>query len=143
MLVDDLQKLPNRQELGEKWFDLLDDLIKHDEYSTRKLIKQAKYPIIASGGYCDFLKQLNIDVKLSVPGHIRKSRQINLDKYSDLINGNTFTFVDDSYYKGRTLRKVLKEIFRLNGKIGQVLVVYNDSKDCFVDGLINYTDLRK
>lgn len=140
-LIDKLNKLPNRKELGEQYFNMLDDLIKHDSESAMNLLKTTHYPIIASGGYKDFLESLGIKVTIPVIGHIRQSRQIDLTEYEPIIKNHDFTFLDDSYYKGRTLRKIFKEIIRLGGRIKEVNVVYNDSNDPFVFGLINKTDL--
>lgn len=140
-LILNLNSLPNRKIAGESYFDEMDEMIKSNIEVQSELISGASFPIIASGGFGVILKENNFDVAILAPGSIRGSRKVDFSQQKDLISGNTFTFVDDSYYKGRTLRKILNEITRLGGRIAEVKVVYNDSQDPFVDGLIEKSDL--
>lgn len=140
-LIQKLNKLPSRKDLGESYFDKLDDIIKNDVSLQEELVNMANNMIVSSGGFGENLKKNGFPIQILAPGSIRGSRKIDLTNFKEIINGNKFTFLDDSYYKGRTLRKVMNEIKRLGGQIVEVIVVYNDSEDPFVDSIINKKDL--
>lgn len=126
--------LPSRN--GDAYFDALDAQIKSDNELLLTLVNKATYPIIASGGFGDALKQIDVTPTLHVSGGLRKSRTLDLSKWEHIIRNNTFTFIDDSYYKGRTLRKINQEIVRLGGHIAQVIVAYDDTCDMpFIESL--------
>lgn len=140
-LIQKLQNLPSRKETGELYFDKLDEIIKNDNELMSTIVNLANYDIVSSGEFGRNLKSNNFPVKIVAPGGIRGSRKVSLDLYSKEIEGKKFTFIDDSYYKGRTLRKIMNEIRRLGGQVVEVIVVYNDSSDPFVESIVNRSDL--
>lgn len=141
-LISKIRSL-DRKVLREEYFDKLDDLIKEDKGLLEDLVNRAHFPIIASGGFADALKANGFNVAVSVKGSIRGSRKIDLSSYKDKINGATFTFIDDSFYAGRTLRKILNEVVKHGGRIEEVYVGYNDNPTAgFVNGIITKEDLR-
>lgn len=136
-----VENLPIRKKSDDSYFDKLDEIIKEDKEILKVIYSMSEFPTIASGGFATALTEMELSPTISLIGGLRGSRKLDLSNYRDIIKGNTFTFLDDSYYAGRTLRKIFNEVIRLGGRIGQVIVVYNDSNDPFVIGLINREDL--
>lgn len=130
--------LPKRR--GDDYFDELDKQIKENKDLLTLIVSKASYPIIVSGGFGDAIKSLGVNPALHVKGGLRKSRTLDLSQYKSSIEGKTFTFIDDSLYKGRTLNKINKEIIRLGGHINQVIVGYDDTCELpFVESIYNRT----
>lgn len=128
--------LPKRQ--GDNYFDELDKQIKENKDLLALIVSKASYSIIVSGGFGDAIKSLGVIPALHVTGGLRKSRTLDLSQYKSIIEGKTFTFIDDSLYKGRTLNKINKEIIRLGGHINQVIVGYDDTCELpFVESIYN------
>lgn len=141
-LISEIKGIGPRSELGESYFDQLDEIIKTNLQVMENLVAKAEYPIVASGSFCSNLIHNGFDVEIVVCGGLRVSRKLDLTSYKDKIKGNTFTFIDDSFYKGRTAIKIQKEILRLGGKIDQILVGYDDMASPIVESIITREDLN-
>lgn len=140
-----LNLLKEHKEGGEKFFDILDLMIKSD-YSICELIidKIKNYfqsnglknsGVILSGKfgytfYNNFRHFLNNHFKeiIITNGGIKEGKEAYLGINS--LNCTEFVFIDDSYYSGKTMKgieKALKNI-KTNAKITETFVIYDGSK---------------
>lgn len=129
---------------GSLFFDSIDDYVRNNKDILNKISSMSSYSIICSGKMAQSMIDAGINVVVVTPGGIRKSRQIDLTPQKSEITGKVFSFIDDSYYRGRTYRKIKKEITRLGGSIAEVIVAYDG--DCLeneVISLVKYRDLEK
>ena len=75
------------------------------------------------------MHNLGVNIDYLVPGGLRHdASKINLAPFADNIKGNTFLFIDDSYFSGKTALVVKEEIERLGGVFKGTLVAYDGSK---------------
>lgn len=110
---------------GEKYFDNLDDLIKHDSdllcSFTQFALKQSKtQTIIAGGEIGNYLREVvprNVNL-ICVSGGLRLGVELEPLECDNAI------FIDDSFYSGTTYRKV-KTASR--GKVNEAYVFYDGS----------------
>lgn len=119
---------------GEVFFDHLDEAVKKDTIIKTLFDKfnLKNKNIIVSGGFGNFfINNYGQEVKtvISVNGSLRKGEPIqNLEYLREEIKGNSFSFVDDSFYSGKTRDVVKAEIERLGGIIAETVVIYDGSK---------------
>ena len=120
---------------GQIFFTELDKAVKFDKQVLDELIKKAKtlwgnnVCTIASGEIGLAMHNLGVNIDYLVPGGLRHdASKINLTPFSESIKGNTFLFIDDSYFSGKTALVVKEEIERLGGIFKGTLVAYDGSK---------------
>lgn len=114
---------------GEIFFDELDKAVKYDCSMLLELVQKAKekYPkakTIASGeiGLC--LHNFGVHVDLIVQGGLRKNIQpLDLSKF--VKPGESFVFIDDSYFSGRTAFAIKEALEKRECRLEGVYVIYD------------------
>lgn len=148
-MFDRVNKLLEQYIGGQIFFTELDKAVKFDvNILTELVIKvQAEYApsvkTIASGEIGLAMHNLGVQVDFLVPGGLRHDpSKINLAPFKSAIEGQTFIFIDDSYFSGRTALVVKEEIERLGGTFIGSMVAYDGAKekDPTVDSLYRYYD---
>lgn len=140
MLDSIVKKLLLKHKGGEEFFDNLDKEIQKHISIVEQLLymvcNSKSRGVIMSGSFGRFLRNYIeterywLGVTLIVNGSLRKGEPIDdLEYLKHKINGKSFDFIDDSYYSGKTFNVVKSEIERLGGKMNNVYVVYDGSKN--------------
>jgi hypothetical protein len=129
---------------GEKFFDNLDANIQRTTI-IEKLFWKIPYNanIIASGNFgMVFNNVVACKRCLLVPGSLRKGRLLDLSYLGNYIENMSFTFIDDSFYSGKTRDVIKAEVERLGGKLIHTYAIYDGSKekDPNVSSLYRYYD---
>lgn len=117
-----------KYEGGEKYFDNLDGLIKNDLellYSfTEFAVRQSKTKtVIVSGEIGSYLTKIipkNVNL-ICVPGGLRKEVMLNP------ISCDKGIFIDDSFYSGKTYKKVKSAVELGGGTLCGAYVFYDGS----------------
>lgn len=148
-MFDRVNKLLEQYIGGQIFFTELDKAVKFDvDILTELVIKvKAEYApsvkTIASGEIGLAMHNLGVQVDFLVPGGLRHDpSKINLAPFKSAIEGQTFIFIDDSYFSGRTALVVKEEIERLGGIFIGSMVAYDGAKekDPTVNSLYRYYD---
>lgn len=127
---------------GSNYFDLVDEFIRTHSEVLKKLHNTASNKhIVLSGKIAEAMTELGIEVHLTAPGGIRKGNKVNFYDKRTFIAGKSFTFIDDSYYKGRTYRAIKAEIEKYGGTCDEVIVAYDGGYDKGVKSLVSYAGL--
>lgn len=139
----------------EPFFDILYDLASKDDAYRWIEDDPEEYGTIASGKFGMALsnwirgthfKPYHFSVSddiLLVPGDLRHNPgTMNLFPFAEQIDGQTFIFMDDSFFKGRTRNIIAAELERLGGQLAHTYVVYDGSRepDPRVTSLYRYYD---
>ena len=114
---------------GEIFFDELDKAVKYDKKMLEELITRVKlkYPgrkLIASGeiGLC--LHNFGIHVDLIVQGGLRNNKEpLDLSKFTKA--GESYVFIDDSYFSGRTYFVVKEALAKVCCNLVGTYVIYD------------------
>jgi hypothetical protein len=128
---------------GEKFFDALDNEIRNNSSImsclTRK-IKDTEY-IICSGKFGRMWANISAWPVIVVNGNLRKGEPVDDISYLGL-QGKSFTFVDDSFYSGKTRNAIQKYLESQGASLVRTVVVYDGSlvKDPTVESLYRYYD---
>lgn len=134
---------------GQIFFTELDKAVKFDTEILRQLIGKCKEEAgkdvltIASGEIGLAMHNYNITIDFLVPGGLRfEPDRINLAPFADLIRGRKVAFIDDSYFSGKTMEVVKREIVNLGGLWLGAWVAYDGArhKDENVRSLYRYYD---
>lgn len=118
---------------GEIFFDELDNALKFDRDMLVELLQKTKlaHPhskIIASGeiGLC--LHNFQLPVDIIVQGGLRNDKApLSLKKFVN--EGELYTFVDDSYFSGKTARIVKEALEKEGCYFDGVSVIYDGCKE--------------
>lgn len=136
---------------GQIFFTELDKAVKFDVNVLKALTKRLEeifgsdhgIKTIASGEIGLAMHNLGVTVDFLVPGGLRHDpTKINLKPFQEQIEGNSFVFLDDSYFSGKTAAVVKEEIEQLGGIFVGTLVAYDGAKvrDKDVWSLYRYYD---
>lgn len=134
---------------GQIFFTELDKAVKFDPEILDQLIQKAVTEteghalIVASGEIGLALHNYELKVDLLVPGGLRfEPDRINLSPFKNRIKGSRIAFIDDSYFSGKTVEVVKREIERLGGLWQGAWVAYDGArhKDENVRSLYRYYD---
>ena len=144
MIDDDLNDIIStliKQHVGgEKFFKYLDEAIRKENIIDRLLIEalcdmggeeMARKNFVVSGDFGVYFLGVFpgfLDKTLHVNGCLRDGEIMDISPFEDMIRGNDFIFFDDSYYSGKTMRKIEKELHKYGGKITDVYVVYDGAE---------------
>ena len=145
-IFDKVNKLLEQYIGGQIFFTELDKAVKFDRDILEELTTRAKKSgalTIASGEIGLSMHNLGIKVNYLVPGGLRhEPNKINLEPFAEQIKGQSFLFIDDSYFSGKTAQVVKEEVERLGGHFVGTLVAYDGSKvkDNKVWSLYRYYD---
>lgn len=133
---------------GQIFFSQLDAAVKFDPGILWEFVDSV-YPnfgeckTIASGEIALSMHNLGVLIDLIVPGGLRfDSTKINLEPFTDSIQGQKFVFIDDSFFSGRTQLVVKEEIERCGGIFLGSMVAYDGckTKEPTVKSLYRYFD---
>ena len=133
-IFDKVNELLEQYIGGQIFFTELDKAVKFDKEVLEELVVKAKELwngvfTIASGEIGLAMHNLGVNIDYLVPGGLRHdATKINLEPFAESIKGNTFLFIDDSYFSGKTALVVKEEIERLGGIFKGSLVAYDGSK---------------
>lgn len=129
---------------GEEFFDALDDMMKFYESVLGQFIEKARCvygncPTIASGEFALCLHNYGIDFDIAVQGGLRKGNKI-LDLSNFIEPGESYVFLDDSYFSGKTAEVIKEEVERCGGIFYKCFVIYDGSNRPIhnVDSLYRY-----
>lgn len=116
---------------GEVFFDELDRMVKFDREVLVEFIRTTQEQFkdihtIASGEFGLCLHNYGLSVDLLVQGRLRKGNQI-CDLSQFIKKGESYLFLDDSYFSGKTAQVVKEEIERCDGKFIGCHVIYDGS----------------
>lgn len=117
---------------GEAFFDELDKMVKFDKEVLVEFIDTTQEQFkeihtIASGEFGLCLHNYGLAVDLLVQGGLRKGNQ-NCDLSQFIKKGESYLFLDDSYFSGKTAQVVKEEIERCGGKFIGCHVIYDGSQ---------------
>lgn len=124
---------------GEKYFDKVDDFVKCNPDFIKVLTTQATYPIITTGEFGRLI-QSKVNVVYCAPGGLRKGNKCNIP--NGLLKDKYYTIVDDSYYSGKTIEVIDKELRKHGAQVKEIIVAYDGSKEKreYVKSLYRYYD---
>lgn len=118
---------------GKKFFDHLDDAVKHDKSLLIALLDLTAtyYPrkkLIASGeiGLC--LHNFGFQVDVLVNGHLRSGEPI-IDISEFVKQGEEYVLIDDSYYSGRTSFAIQHALEAIGCSLVGTCVIYDGHKE--------------
>lgn len=127
---------------GEGYFDLVDDFVRtNDEMLLELYNMRSNKHVVMSGNIAATYLEKGYIVDLVAPSGIRKGNKVNFEEVAAFIKGKTFTFIDDSYYKGRTFKAIQKEIEKYGGTLNEIIVAYDGGYDDGIKSLISYREL--
>lgn len=117
---------------GEVFFDKLDEMVKFDKSILSAFIKEVNTSYnnvrtIASGEFGLCLHNYGLPVDIIVQGGLRKGVQI-CDLSNFIKEGDSFIFLDDSYFSGKTAQVIKEEVERCKGTFVGCFVVYDGSQ---------------
>ena len=151
MMLDDIvEDLIKEHDGGENFFEALDDSIRDKEYIDQlydMFLKDCEeenadpsyYAIVVSGKFgIYFQKEYPGLNAILVNGGLRHDDIMDLTPFADDINGRVFVFLDDSFYNGRTAKKIGLGLIDHGGRLERVYVVYNGSKNRNIRSLYSY-----
>lgn len=135
-IFDTVNELLEKYIGGQIFFTELDKAVKFDREVLEELIVKAKsmsneigFKTIASGEIGLSMHNLGVLIDFLVPGGLRHDpSKINLEPFKNQIEGESFIFIDDSYFSGKTVAVVKEEIERLGGYFIGTIVAYDGSK---------------
>lgn len=134
MLDGIVQELLDKYTGGTEFFNQLDKRIQQPMivHQILKMVKEKN--IIVSGGFGWYFRHfvhmcrihdLNVII---VEGGIRTGRPVtDLSKDEYLIRDRQFAFIDDSFYSGKTMLAIKRELERNGGVLSNVYVAYDGS----------------
>ena len=133
---------------GQIFFTELDKAVKFNKSILLELENavEEKFPnvcTIASGEIGLGMHNLGVHIDFLVAGGLRfDPSKCNLEPFKEFIEDNSFIFIDDSYFSGKTATVVKEEIERLGGTWLGSFVAYDGSKskDENVYSLYRYYD---
>jgi|SaaInlStandDraft_4_1057021.scaffolds.fasta_scaffold27367_2 hypothetical protein len=131
---------------NESWFDILNtQSYRYAETRFKDLYPSTVCPtIVVSGKFGLYFKEWyeEFGSVLLVNGSLRHGSIMDLSPFRRTIQNETFIFLDDSFFKGRTRNKIKAELERNGGKLLHTFVVYDGSreKDPDVTSLYRYWD---
>jgi hypothetical protein len=129
---------------GERYFDLVDEFVRTTDIILYSLYHMKKNKmVVMSGKIAATYMEKGYKVDLVAPSGIRKGATVDFSHMAKKIKGRTFTFIDDSYYKGRTFLAIKKEIQKYGGNIDEVIVAYNGGDNMGIKSLISYRELSQ
>lgn len=124
---------------GEIFFDNLDesfkdkDIIKITRCKVNEILIQSNIDyVIVSGGFGSVFSYFNPDMTnlICVEGGLRGDSEVSESHFKDRNMTNArCLFLDDSYYLGRTKRKIESVVNKLGGEIVKTFVLYDGSKE--------------
>ena len=127
---------------GEGYFDLVDNFIRtNDEMLDELYNMRSNNHVVMSGNIAATYIEKGYKIDVIAPSGIRKGVEVNFSDFAASIKGKTFTFIDDSYYKGRTFKAIQKEIERYGGIVNEIIVAYDGGYDDGIKSLISYREL--
>lgn len=120
---------------GETYFDNLDEVLRQKENFdiVQKLFSPLKDSnVIVSGKFGHYILELfekgliPLNSIIVVNGSLREGniKEVSLRNFQD---NSKYVFVDDSFYKGRTMEKVEEFLNSINCKLLETIVVYDGS----------------
>lgn len=127
---------------GTPFFDTIDSLLSSDffyEVQWNRFLNEygapdGSYNIAVSGkwgrGFADWLRYAHRGVDLMVivfPGDLRHEKQIPVDDIPYSVRHKKFVMLDNSLYKGRTMRKVAQALAIRDSILIENLVLYDGS----------------
>ncbi len=129
---------------GEGYFDLVDNFVRTNDEMLLELYNMKSHEnVVMSGRIAATYIEKGYTVDLVAPSGIRKGNEVNFESVAASIKGKVFTFIDDSYYKGRTFKAIQKEIEKYGGTLNEIIVAYDGGYDEGVKSLISYRELCK
>lgn len=130
---------------GETYFDKLDEVLRDPKnfdiilnlfkpLRNSNIVMSGKFGFYALDLFDKGLIQVNSLIVVNGKGEVKNIKVRNLQKNSH------YTFVDDSFYKGRTRDKVSEFLAKFGCQISQTRVVYDGSavKDKSVVSMYRY-----
>ncbi len=140
-MTDIVQEVSLKYKGGESYFNEIDERIKKDIYFLSFYFKyvynQTHNPIILSGEIGEkiikfqYLKIIPLVPILVVNGKLRKNNNITYIKFYPIdysfSDKTQFTMFDDSYYSGKTVNKVRKELNNIGCVLKNIYVFYDGS----------------
>jgi hypothetical protein len=137
---------------GEKFFDALDRQIAETSELYELLLQKSTHflpnnstTFIVSGKfgkiYGEWLIEKGFDCVV-LEGSLRFNEIQNIEQYRNKIEHKLCVFIDDSYFAGRTYRKVRDMVIELHGCTMGCVVAYDGSKEYSSDvlSLFRYYD---
>lgn len=130
-----VKQMIETHEGGEKFFDNLDEEIRRDIDIIDNIIDMIpqfkNQDIIVSGSFgrvfLDYIKLIHLypNSIVWVNGGLRKDKNIEMDL--SWCKDKDYIFIDDSYYSGKTRRKIEDELSKYNSSIITTYVAYDGS----------------
>lgn len=133
VIRQDVDYAISRESDGTRFFDLLDEKLCHGVYFRwleEKLFDIKPYAAIGSGkfgwAFSMYMNGGSFPV-FNFPGDLRHQRLVDplVDPHFD---GREFIYVDNSIYKGRTLKQINDYVTDWGGKILAAYVLYDGSR---------------
>jgi hypothetical protein len=142
-----VKQLLDKHVEGTPFFDALDDeLRKPANFSIVESLFNPKIEnLVAIGRFGLYIQGLInediVDVQGSIcilSGGLRHGKPLRQSMSRGPIRDRSFVFIDDSFYKGRTLRATADYLRRWNSTISEVRVAYDGSREIPVRSLYRY-----
>ena len=153
MLNKIINECLEKYEGGERFFEAIDYEIRNNTKlfdSLINLVDKVDYDYVIVSGhfgsvfktYCKNTEKLDYNKIIKVRGSLRYVNDVeNYHEYYD-IKDKKMVFLDDTYYSGKTKRKIVNSIIDNDGDYKGTYVIYDGSKvkQNDVSGLYRYYD---